>query len=134
MPAGSCRFQVGCIDCTVLSDGYASYPTPWLFANADGALVPGMFVSVRLWAAKPAKTILVPEDAISSDQSKRYVFVVTPSRKADYREVALGQEMDGKRVVLSGLHSGERIIVDGVQRVQPGAAVDPHLAGKLASN
>jgi len=104
------------------------------FANADGALVPGMFVSVRLWAAEPSKTILVPEDAISSDQSKRYVFVVTPSRKADYREVALGQEMDGKRVVLSGLRSGEKIIVDGVQRVQPGTAVEPHLAGKLASN
>ena len=106
------------------------------FANADGALVPGMFVSVRLWAAKPSKTILVPEDAISSDQSKRFVFVVTPQHKADYREVALGQEMDGKRVVISGLHSGEKIIIDGVQRVQPGAAVDPHTAGpgKLASN
>jgi len=106
------------------------------FANADGALVPGMFVSVRLWAAEPSKTILVPEDAVSSDQSKRFVFVVTPAHKADYREVALGQEMDGKRVVISGLHSGEKIIIDGVQRVQPGAAVDPYLAGpgKLASN
>ncbi len=107
------------------------------FANTDGALVPGMFVSVRLWAAGPSKTILVPEDAVSSDQSKRFVFVVTPGgHTADYREVVLGQEMDGKRVVLSGLHSGDRIIVDGVQRVQPGAAVDPHLAGpgKLASN
>jgi multidrug efflux system membrane fusion protein len=106
------------------------------FANADGALMPGMFVSVRLWAAEPSRTILVPEDAVSSDQSKRFVFVVTPQHKADYREVALGQEMDGKRVVISGLHSGEKIIVDGVQRVQPGATVDPHPAtpGKLASN
>jgi multidrug efflux system membrane fusion protein len=104
------------------------------FANTDGALVPGMFVSVRLWAAEPSKTILVPDDAIGSDQSKRFVFVVTPTHKADYREVALGQEMDGKRVVLSGLRSGEKIIVDGVQRVQPGAPVEPHLAGKLASN
>jgi multidrug efflux system membrane fusion protein len=106
------------------------------FANTDGALVPGMFVSVRLWAAEASNAILVPEDAVGNDQSKRFVFVVTPSRKADYREVALGQEMDGKRVVLSGLHSGEKIIVDGVQRVLPGAAVDPHPAapGKLASN
>ena len=104
------------------------------FANTDGALVPGMFVSVRLWAAEPSNAILVPEDAVGSDQSKRFVFVVTPARHADYREVALGQEMDGKRVVLSGLHSGEKIIIDGVQRVQPGAVVDPHLAGKLASN
>src|SRR5580698_10131648 len=104
------------------------------FANMDGALVPGMFVSVRLWAATPSNAILVPEDAVGSDQSKRFVFVVTPGHKADYREITLGQEMDGKRVVLSGLHSGERIIVDGVQRVQPGASVEPHLAGKLASN
>ena len=106
------------------------------FANTDGALVPGMFVSVRLWAARAGDVILVPEDAVGSDQSKRFVFVVTPGRKADYREVALGQEMDGKRVVLSGLRSGEKIIVDGVQRVQPGAAVDPHPAvpAKLASN
>jgi len=104
------------------------------FANADGALVPGMFVSVKLWAAKPSNAILVPEDAVSSDQSKRYVFVVTPARKADYREVTLGQEMDGKRLVLTGLHSGDKIIVDGMQRVQPGVAVEPHLAGKLAAN
>ncbi len=106
------------------------------FANLDGALVPGMFVSVRLWAAEPSKTILVPEDAVGSDQSKRFVYVATPDRKADYREVALGQEMNGKRVVISGLHSGEKIIIDGIQRVQPGAAIAPHLAvpGKLASN
>ena len=106
------------------------------FANIDGALVPGMFVSVRLWAAQPSNAILVPEDAVGSDQSKRFVYVATPSQKADYREVALGQEMSGKRVVLSGLHSGEKIIIDGIQRVQPGAAIAPHLAapGKLASN
>jgi multidrug efflux system membrane fusion protein len=104
------------------------------FDNTDGALVPGMFVSVRLWAATSSNAILVPEDAVSSDQSKRYVFVVTPQHRADYREVTLGQETDGKRVVLSGLHSGDKIVVDGMQRVQPGAAVEPHLAGKLASN
>ncbi|MEI9932560.1 MAG: efflux RND transporter periplasmic adaptor subunit [Rhizomicrobium sp.] len=106
------------------------------FANTDGALMPGMFVSVRLWAAEPSNAILVPEDAVGSDQSKRFVYVATPGQKADYREVALGQEMNGKRVVLSGLHSGEKIIIDGIQRVQPGAAIAPHLAipGKLASN
>lgn len=106
------------------------------FANADGALMPGMFVSVRLWAAESSNAILVPEDAVGSDQSKRFVYVATPGQKAEYREVALGQEMNGKRVVLSGLHSGEKIIIDGVQRVQPGAPIAPHLAvpGKLASN
>jgi len=106
------------------------------FANTDGALMPGMFVSVRLWAAESSDAILVPEDAVGSDQSKRFVYVATPSQKADYREVALGQELNGKRVVLSGLHSGEKIIIDGVQRVQPGASIAPHFAvpGKLAAN
>jgi multidrug efflux system membrane fusion protein len=106
------------------------------FANADGALMPGMFVSVRLWAAESSNAILVPEDAVGSDQSKRFVYVATPGQRADYREVTLGQEMNGKRVVLSGLHSGEKIIIDGVQRVQPGATIAPHLAvpGKLALN
>jgi multidrug efflux system membrane fusion protein len=106
------------------------------FANLDGALMPGMFVSVRLWAAEPSKAILVPEDAVGSDQSKRFVYVATADRKADYREVALGQEMNGKRVVISGLHSGEKIIIDGIQRLQPGATIAPHQAasGKLALN
>jgi multidrug efflux system membrane fusion protein len=106
------------------------------FANTDGALMPGMFVSVRLWAAESSNAILVPEDAVGSDQSKRFVYVATPGKKADYREVALGQEMEGKRVVISGLHSGEKIVIDGIQRLQPGAAIAPHLAvpGKLASN
>ncbi|HEX3810466.1 MAG TPA: efflux RND transporter periplasmic adaptor subunit [Rhizomicrobium sp.] len=101
------------------------------FANTDGALVPGMFASVRLASAANSKAILVPEDAIGSDQSKRFVFVVGHDRKAAFREVALGQEVGGNRVVLSGLHSGERVIVDGLQRVQPGAAVDPHFASLM---
>ena len=105
------------------------------FANEDGALVPGMFASVKLASAANSTVMLVPDDAIGSDQSKRFVFVVGQDRKAAFREVTLGQEVNGERVVLSGLQPREKIIVDGVQRVQPGAVVEPHLAGpKLASN
>ncbi len=102
------------------------------FANEDGRLVPGMFVSVKLASAADSKVILVPEDAIGNDQSKRFVFVVGNAHKALFREVALGQEVNGERVVVSGLHSGETIIVDGLQRVSPGATVAPHVAGHLA--
>jgi multidrug efflux system membrane fusion protein len=98
------------------------------FANTDGSLIPGMFVSVKLASATPSKVILVPEDAVGNDQSKRFVFVVGNDHKAAFREVALGQEVGSDRVVLSGLHSGERVIVDGLQKVAPGADVDPHLA------
>jgi multidrug efflux system membrane fusion protein len=98
-----------------------------------------MFASVRLAGAADSKVLLVPDEAIGNDQSKRFVFVVGADRKAAFREVALGQDVNGERVVLSGLRSGEKIIVDGLQRVQPGAAVDPHIASaaqqrKLASN
>ena len=108
------------------------------FANDDGSLVPGMFVSVRLAAATDSKVILVPEDAIGNDQSKRFVFVVGRDHKASFREVALGGEVGDERVVTSGLHSGERVIVDGLQKVQPGSVVSERFADstgprKLAS-
>ena len=96
------------------------------FANTDGALVPGMFVTVRMGDASNSKVLLVPEDAVQNDQSKRYVYVVGRDNKADFREIALGQEVDGRRIVTAGLKPGERIVVDGLQRVQPGAVVEPH--------
>ncbi len=96
------------------------------FANSDGALVPGMFVTVRMGDAVNSKVLLVPEDAVQNDQSKRFVYVVGHDGKAMFREIRLGQEVDGRRIVTAGLRAGDRIIVDGVQRVQPGAAVEPH--------
>jgi multidrug efflux system membrane fusion protein len=102
------------------------------FANEDGSLIPGMFVSVRLASAADSKVVLVPEDAIGNDQSKRFVFVVGRDHKASFREVALGAEVGGDRVVTSGLHSGEHIIVDGLQKVQPGAVVAEHFADASA--
>ncbi|MBS0472916.1 MAG: efflux RND transporter periplasmic adaptor subunit [Proteobacteria bacterium] len=96
------------------------------FTNSDGALVPGMFATVRLADAVSSKAILVPEGAIQNDQSKRFVYVVGRDGKADFREIVLGQEVGGRRIVTSGLKPGEKVIVDGVQRVQPGAVVEAH--------
>ena len=99
------------------------------FANADRSLVPGMFATVRLAGASDSRVLLVPEDAVGNDQSKRFVYVVGQGNKALFREVALGQSVGGERVVLSGLKSGERIVVDGLQRLQPGAVVAARFAG-----
>ena len=96
------------------------------FANEDGALVPGMFVSVRMGGATQTNAILVPETAVGSDQSKRFVFVVGAGSKAEYRPVRLGVEVDGKRVVTAGLKPGDRLILDGLQKLAPGAPVAPH--------
>src|SRR6202000_2291750 len=81
------------------------------FANADGALVPGMFATVRLGDAAASRAILVPEGAVQNDQSKRYVFVVGRDNKAEFREIALGREIGNRRIVTSGLKTGEHVVV-----------------------
>jgi multidrug efflux system membrane fusion protein len=96
------------------------------FANEEGTLVPGMFVSVRMGSGTLTNTLLVPETAIGNDQSKRFVFVVGSGDKAEYREVTLGSTVNGDRVVTSGLKSGDQVVLDGLQKLAPGATVLPH--------
>ncbi len=96
-----------------------------LFENKDNALIPGMFASVQMGLDAKAGTILIPERAIGTDQDKRYVYVIGDANKVVYREVKLGSSMEQQRIVLSGLSAGEKIIIDGVQHVQPGAVVEP---------
>lgn len=103
-----------------------------VFDNRDGHLIPGQFVRVRLGAAKAQDAVLVSERAVGTDQSKRFVLVVGADNKAVYREVALGPAIDGLRVVNAGLEPGERIVVNGLQRVRPGSVVAPQDA-KMAA-
>jgi multidrug efflux system membrane fusion protein len=102
------------------------------FANADNALVPGMFATVRIANADDSNVLLVPEAAVGNDQSKRFVYLVGTDSKATYREVRLGQSVRDKRVVLAGLTPGDRVILDGLQRVMPGDTIAPHVV-KTAS-
>jgi multidrug efflux system membrane fusion protein len=94
------------------------------FDNKDGSLIPGMFVSVRMGDGTLDDALLVPESAIGSDQSKRFVFVVSEGNKAEYRTVQLGPQVDGSRVVLTGVKAGDRVILDHLQRLAPGVPVD----------
>ena len=93
------------------------------FANEDGSLMPGMFVSVKLASSSDNTALLVSERAIGNDQSKKFVYVVGDDNKVAYREVTLGQQAEGQRIVLSGLQPGERVIVDGLQHVRPDVTV-----------
>jgi len=96
------------------------------FSNADGALVPGLFARVQLTGSTGAKSALMINDrAISTDQNRKYVFVVDKDNKAEYRPVVLGPAIDGLRVVREGLKPGEKIVVNGLQRVRPGAPITP---------
>lgn len=93
------------------------------FDNKNGTLVPGMFVSVRLPSSSENVALLVPERAVGNDQSKKFVYVVDAGNKVVYREVSLGRQSKGERVVLAGVQPGDRVIVDGVQHVKPDATV-----------
>lgn len=95
--------------------------------NSDGRLVPGLFARVRLGTPKAETHLLINEKAIGTDQSKKYVFVVNAQNQAEYHEVTLGSMADGLRIVRSGLQPGDKIIVNGLMRVRPGAPVTPEL-------
>ena len=94
-----------------------------VFPNPDQALVPGLFARVRVPLGEPRPTLLIGERAIGTDQSQKFVLTVDDTGKAAYRSVELGSSIDGMRVVRSGLQPGERVIVNGLQRVRPGMNV-----------
>jgi membrane fusion protein, multidrug efflux system len=93
------------------------------FDNADGALLPGMFVTVRLAEGAERKELLIPERALGFDQSKKFVYIVGSDNKVAYREVELGKQVQSQRVVLKGVQAGDRVVVDGVQRLRPNTVV-----------
>jgi multidrug efflux system membrane fusion protein len=99
-----------------------------VFENQDGALMPGQFARIRMGQARSTSAVLVNERAVGTDQSKKYVMVVAAGANGDavaeYREVQLGAPVNGLRIVTSGLKAGERIVVNGLQRVRPGARID----------
>ena len=96
-----------------------------VFPNAEGRLMPGQFVRVRMAQPSRAPVLAVDERAIGTDQSKRFVIVVDGGNKASWREVKLGAMAGRLRIVTDGLEGGERIVVSGLQRVRPGAVVAP---------
>ncbi|MBP1181066.1 efflux RND transporter periplasmic adaptor subunit [Methylobacterium sp. PvR107] len=95
------------------------------FANGDGRLIPGQFARMRLGQAAPARLLLVDERAVGTDQDKKFVLVVGADNRAAFRVVTLGRAVEGLRVVTSGLAGGERIVVNGLQRIRPGTLVRP---------
>jgi len=95
------------------------------FSNPDGRLVPGLFARIRLPMSARHPAVLVDDAAIGTDQAQKFVLVLGAKNAAEYRKVTLGPEIDGLRVVRTGLKSGEKIIVNGIQRARPGMPVTP---------
>ncbi|MEM6512470.1 MAG: efflux RND transporter periplasmic adaptor subunit [Pseudomonadota bacterium] len=97
-----------------------------LIPNPDGFLIPGLFARVRLIGSSGYDALLVNESAVLTDQTRKYVYVVGADNAAVRRDVRLGRNIEGLRVVESGLQAGERVIVNGVRKVFfSGAPVTP---------
>ncbi|KXG84889.1 efflux RND transporter periplasmic adaptor subunit [Agrobacterium bohemicum] len=105
-----------------------------VFANTDGHLIPGQFVRVRLGEPKSENRIVITDRAIGTDQDKKFVFVVDGENKVNYRQIKPGPSADGLRVVESGLAAGDKIVVNGLQRIRPGAIVAPQTEEKVAAS
>ncbi len=95
------------------------------FANKNLALTPGLFARIRLQGGGTQSGCLAKDEAVVTDLNQKYVFVLGKNNTLTYRPVKLGPMAEGLRVVRDGLHEGDLIVVSGLQRVRPGAAVTP---------
>jgi RND family efflux transporter MFP subunit len=99
-----------------------------VFANEDRALASGLFVRVRIPVSEPYQALLIPEQALATDQNIKFVYIVGSDGAAEQRTVQLGAPRGAMRIITSGLEAGERVIVKGLQRVKPGQKVEAELA------
>jgi membrane fusion protein (multidrug efflux system) len=93
--------------------------------NPEGTLLPGMYVRVRLEQATAGNAITLPQQAVTRSAQGDSVMVVDAEGKAVRRTIKVGGQQDGQWVVLDGLKAGEQVMVDGFQKLRPGATVKP---------
>jgi RND family efflux transporter MFP subunit len=102
--------------------GVFSNPKP---ERGERVIEAGLFARVRVPISKPKKSLLVNERAIGTDQGQKFVYVVDSKDEVVFRPIQLGAMHEGLRVVTEGLNAGEKVIIDGLQRVRPGSVVAP---------
>jgi RND family efflux transporter MFP subunit len=101
------------------------------FANPNGLFTPGMFARVRVPGSAPYEALLVPDAAIGTEQTRKFVLVVGADNKVAQKYVTLGQATaDNLRVIKTGIGPNDRVIVNGLMRAQPGMVVEPHSQGQ----
>src|SRR6476620_2897258 len=96
-----------------------------LFPNPNNLLRPGQFARVRAVTKTKEKAILIPQRAVTEMQGSYQVAVVTPENKVDIRPIKVGQRSGSLWIINQGLKSGERVVVEGLQKVKAGMTVDP---------
>ncbi|HEY9193681.1 MAG TPA: efflux RND transporter periplasmic adaptor subunit, partial [Methyloversatilis sp.] len=102
------------------------------FANADGRILPGQFLRARVIAGVQDGVFLVPQSAVTQTESGSIVMLAGAENKVEPRPVKLGQWQGKDWVVTGGLKPGDRVIVDNLIKLRPGATVAPHAPGEAA--
>ena len=106
-----------------------------VFPNKDKAFTPGLFARVRLDGGTKYKATLIQDQAIGTDQDRKFVLVLKPDSSVDYRPITLGRTVgNGLRVVQSGLQPGESVVINGLMRVRPGMKVAVKLGSMSADS
>lgn len=100
------------------------------FENKDQQLVPGQFVRARVTTGKRDGVFLVPQVAVQNSDLGRFVFVVNEKNEATVRPIVTGDWLGKDWIVLDGLKAGEKVIVDNIIKLRPGAPVNPHPVGQ----
>jgi RND family efflux transporter MFP subunit len=114
----------------VIDSGTGTIRARASFENPNGVFTPGMFARVRVPGSPLYEALLVPDSAIGTEQTRKYVLLVGPDNKVSERYVTLGQATsDNLRVIKSGLGPDDRLIVDGLMRARPGQSVTPQTKG-----
>lgn len=97
-----------------------------VLANPDGRIRPGEFARVEMPVARLEQALLVDRKAVLTNQDRRYVYVVNENNLAEQRQVTTGRQVAERTVISDGLQEGDRVIVNGVQKVFfPGMEVNP---------
>lgn len=96
--------------------------------NSHELILPGQYVKVRLLLKEVPDTLLVPQQAVGEQQGQNYVYVVGEDNKVEFRNVTTGVDYDDSTIIQSGVKAGEKVIIDGLQKVKPGMTVAPEAA------
>jgi RND family efflux transporter MFP subunit len=117
-----------------LDESTATLRSRAIIPNKDLSILPGQFGRVRIIGSSPYETLLIPDAAVATDQSRKIVFVVKKDNTVEARPVVLGPLDDGLRVIREGLNAEDHVIVDGLQRARVGAKVTPKMAQSPAGD
>ncbi|GLK82567.1 efflux RND transporter periplasmic adaptor subunit [Ancylobacter defluvii] len=110
----------------VISENTGTIRGRAVFANPDGSFTPGMFGRIRVPASLPHDALLVPDVAIGTEQTRKFVYVMASGSEPQVpkiKYVTLGRQEDGLRVITSGLEKDDLVVVNGLVRIRPGAKV-----------